>query len=586
MKKRLGSKILVMILALAAIFVINIVVSFSSFNVIERSGKRISEDYVNIVSEYGMVAQCVERSQKYMNILAAVPPETMLASGADASVYEGIRTGIDADYTQSSVSMEAMKNHIAHINDGDLSSKFDAYQKYIENVYANIKKVRDASDAHDFDTANIIVASEVTPYILSGQAITEALQSTINDGIQSSAAAYENSIRQARLISMITLLIFAAGVVAIVLIANRIIAKPAKDANRQLTHIMNGIHNNEGDLTTRIVVKSKDEIGTLAGGINVFLDQLQNIMTKIKNDSENMQTSVNLINNRLGDSTNDVNSVSAVLEQLSASMEEISATLLSLNESAEEIVGHVNAMSERTDEGSSLVSEIKERANDIRRLTDESKKNIVALVEDKKVALNDAIEDSRQVEEIRGLTDDILQISGQTNLLALNASIEAARAGEAGRGFAVVAEEIGVLASNSRQAANNIQEISGNIVNAVSRLAESAGTIIEFLNNTVLPDYDNFARATDTYHSDAENVDSFFEDFRDRAKDLQSIVTAMGEGLSGITAAMDESAKGVVNAAENASDLVTEITDINSEADKNKKISDSLHGEVERFKNM
>ena len=586
MKKRLGSKILVMILALAAIFVINIVVSFSSFNVIERSGKRISEDYVNIVSEYGMVAQCVERSQKYMNILAAVPPETMLASGADASVYEGIRTGIDADYTQSSVSMEAMKNHIAHINDGDLSSKFDAYQKYIENVYANIKKVRDASDAHDFDTANIIVASEVTPYILSGQAITEALQSTINDGIQSSAAAYENSIRQARLISMITLLIFAAGVVAIVLIANRIIAKPAKDANRQLTHIMNGIHNNEGDLTTRIVVKSKDEIGTLAGGINVFLDQLQNIMTKIKNDSENMQTSVNLINNRLGDSTNDVNSVSAVLEQLSASMEEISATLLSLNERAEEIVGHVNAMSERTDEGSSLVSEIKERANDIRRLTDESKKNIVALVEDKKVALNDAIEDSRQVEEIRGLTDDILQISGQTNLLALNASIEAARAGEAGRGFAVVAEEIGVLASNSRQAANNIQEISGNIVNAVSRLAESAGTIIEFLNNTVLPDYDNFARATDTYHSDAENVDSFFEDFRDRAKDLQSIVTAMGEGLSGITAAMDESAKGVVNAAENASDLVTEITDINSEADKNKKISDSLHGEVERFKNM
>ena len=586
MKKRLGSKILVMILALAAIFVINIVVSFSSFKVIERSGKRISEDYVNIVSEYGMVAQCVERSQKYMNILAAVPPETMLASGADASVYEGIRTGIDADYAQSSVSMEAMKNHITHINDGDLSSKFDAYQKYIENVYANIKKVRDASDAHDFDTANIIVASEVTPYILSGQAITEALQSTINDGIQSSAAAYENSIRQARLISMITLLIFAAGVVAIVLIANRIIAKPAKDANRQLTHIMDGIHNNEGDLTTRIVVKSKDEIGTLAGGINVFLDQLQNIMTKIKNDSENMQTSVNLINNRLGDSTNDVNSVSAVLEQLSASMEEISATLLSLNESAEEIVGHVNAMSERTDEGSSLVSEIKERANDIRRLTDESKKNIVALVEDKKVALNDAIEDSRQVEEIRGLTDDILQISGQTNLLALNASIEAARAGEAGRGFAVVAEEIGVLASNSRQAANNIQEISGNIVNAVSRLAESAGTIIEFLNNTVLPDYDNFARATDTYHSDAENVDSFFEDFRDRAKDLQSIVTAMGEGLSGITAAMDESAKGVVNAAENASDLVTEITDINSEADKNKKISDSLHGEVERFKNM
>ena len=78
MRKRLGSKILVMILVLALIFVINAAVSFLSFSNIERSGKRISEEYVELVAEFGTVAQCVERSQKYMNILAAVPPDVML----------------------------------------------------------------------------------------------------------------------------------------------------------------------------------------------------------------------------------------------------------------------------------------------------------------------------------------------------------------------------------------------------------------------------------------------------------------------------------------------------------------------------
>lgn len=586
MRKRLGSKILVMILVLALIFVINAAVSFLSFSNIERSGKRISEEYVELVAEFGTVAQCVERSQKYMNILAAVPPDVMLQSGADESVYEGIHRGIDDDYAIIRSAMEEMNRHVTVIGDEELIAKYAAYQTYMEAVYEKIRMIRDLTDAFEFGQANMLLGTEVTPFILGGQSITEDLQNTISQGIDKSAASYEASITRARLISWIALGIYALGVVLIVIVVNRVIAKPAKEANKQLNSIMEDIHNNKGDLTERIRVKSEDEIGTLAGGINEFLEQLQKIMTKIRDDSENMQVSVNLINERLGQSSDDVNGVSAVMDQLSASMEEITATLTELNTSAEEIIGHVDAMNARTDEGTELVSEIKDRANDIRRLTDESKKNIVIMIESKKGALNEAIEESHQVEKIRGLTEDILEISGQTNLLALNASIEAARAGEAGRGFAVVAEEIGALASDSRQAANNIQDISGNIVNAVKRLADSAEEIIEFLNETVLPDYDNFARATDTYHADAENVDSFFADFRDRAKELQSIMSSMGEGLSGITEALDESARGVTEAAANTGDLVTEITSIHGEAEKNMMISDSLHDEVERFKNM
>lgn len=78
--------------------------------------------------------------------------------------------------------------------------------------------------------------------------------------------------------------------------------------------------------------------------------------------------------------------------------------------------------------------------------------------------MQQAIENSRSVEEVNALTDEILNISSQTNLLALNASIEAARAGEAGKGFAVVADEIRVLADSSRETAGNIQQINAKVV--------------------------------------------------------------------------------------------------------------------------
>ncbi len=83
------------------------------------------------------------------------------------------------------------------------------------------------------------------------------------------------------------------------------------------------------------------------------------------------------------------------------------------------------------------------------------------------VALQASIEDSHQIENINSLTGDILSIAAKTNLLALNASIEAARAGEAGKGFAVVADEIRVLADGSKETANNIQQISKGVVDAV-----------------------------------------------------------------------------------------------------------------------
>ncbi len=382
---------------------------------------------------------------------------------------------------------------------------------------------------------------------------------------------------------------FVVGFISIaVVIAFRLrfIIKPAVNAGNTMTQVIDGISQGKGDLTTRFTIKSKDEIGTLLAGINAFMDQLQDIIKTIRSESANLSSSVDHLNNEIQVSNESTANVSAVSEELAANMIEINHTVEMLVQSANNISEQADAMNTRISEGYSFVNEVQVRANDVKDFSVTNKKNAETMIGERRANLNEAIENSKNVEKINKLTEDILSISSQTNLLALNASIEAARAGEAGRGFAVVADEIRVLADSSRDTANNIQSISKLVNDAVALLSKNADEILNYIDESVLNDYQQFVSYSEQYYQDAESMKGILGEFQQNSNNLTSTLSEVSRSVDNVNQAVSESSSGISMVADEATKLAGSMSDIRNEAETNSKISKSLQAEVEKFVNI
>lgn len=375
------------------------------------------------------------------------------------------------------------------------------------------------------------------------------------------------------------------AVITIVIIASTVV-KPARKSGRALGNIIKNVDAKQGDLTERVPVSSKDEIGQMAEGINSFMGQLQSIMRELKTESANMEQSARAITNQIIESNESASSVSAAAEQMAASMEEISATLGQLSDGSTNVLKEIKSMDDSVQNGVGLVQDIKERANEMHTTTLKSKEKTGRTIVEIRETLQTALEESRSVQKINEMTQEILSITSQTNLLSLNASIEAARAGEAGKGFAVVADEIRGLADSSAQAANNIQVISALVTDAVEKLAKNAEEMLQFVDEEVMKDYDNFVNIVEQYKKDADSVDEILSGVAANTSDISVTMDSMNTGIGDISTAVEENAKGITNVADSAVSLVEAMSEIQTETEHNQQISQKLNNEVNRFKKV
>ena len=391
---------------------------------------------------------------------------------------------------------------------------------------------------------------------------------------------------KAQLLSIGLLAVALVVFIIVVLIVLNEVVKPLQNQRKELNAIIEEINAGQGDLTKRVSVRSHDEIGQASDNINHFIETLQNIMSNIINNSNVLDGVVGNVAESVSSSSDSANDISAIMEELSATMEEVSATTSTVSENTVSADGRIREMNEQTKVISKYAQEMRERAEALENTATENMNNTSRVIGEITEEMNLALENSKSVEKVAQLTDDILSISSQTNLLALNASIEAARAGEAGKGFAVVADEIRQLADSSRETANNIQTINEQVIDAVQGLVKSSEKIITYINESVLPDYQSFVEGGQQYSTDANHIDTTMDECSNMAGEIQATMAKITDAIEGINRAVEESANGVTDAAVSIDSLVQSISTVSGQMEENSAVAKNLKEESSSFVNV
>lgn len=372
-----------------------------------------------------------------------------------------------------------------------------------------------------------------------------------------------STISQINIILVIALII--VGIIALSIIMRAAIL-PLVRVCRNYEDIVKGIRTKEMDaLSQRVSVQAKNEVGKLVEDMNFILYLTEDIVADRVKANNDLIEIVDKVSSNVKTANESSCDVSSVMEELAASMEEVSATVTSVNEQIDEVGGEVTNIYEVSGEIHTYTKDMKERANHLEETAVSNKSIASNMIKDIIDKLEQAINNSRSVEQVRNLTEEILDISAQTNLLALNASIEAARAGEAGKGFSVVADEIRQLADNSRETANTIHDINETVVGAVNELSKNANDIVQYIEKNILPDYDNFVNSGKQYSEDSVYVDNIVSGFVEKTTHLQTVILNSVNSINEIAKTVEETAVAVTTAATGANSLVNEITEINDE---------------------
>ncbi len=272
--------------------------------------------------------------------------------------------------------------------------------------------------------------------------------------------------------------------------------------------------------------------------------------------------------------------LSALTGSLSMAIQKVASNAVIINSSVADIKEDVHDMAEECRTITEYSSAMKIRANEMEAAAQTNTEVIQKKVADILEVLEEAIENSKSVEQVNKLTKDIVSISSTTNLIALNASIEAMRAG---KGFSAVALEIKSLANSCSETAGRIQEVNQVVTNAVHNLSKHSQDMADYLSEIILIEFKEFVRSGRQYKEDANYVKEMIDAFNSRTDRLRHSMIEIADSIESITKAIDGGAVEITGVADSTKSLVEDMADITGRMDTNQEIVEELKKQMEVF---
>lgn len=567
------NKIMIPVLLLAVIAFATSILSIMNADSISKKGDDIANNYLVTIENVGYLSESTQKLTRsaYSYIVA----EGDAAKKSVKDNIESLKSEIDG----------YMKDYEQTLDENE-ETAYSSYKNYYSQFLTQFAVLEKYVDTNQTVNASKLANNNLVD-------VCNSLESALDNMTNSEVEATDHAMRQmhalaafAKTTGGVCLVVAIGALIVAFLISTRKVVNPIVKTNKELKEISALINDNNGDLTKRVNVKSSDEIGQLAQGINQFLDILQNTIGKIVEGSKNLDNMINSVGENVTVSNDNAQDVSSAMEELSATMQEIAATIQTVNDNTESVGKNVVDIADKTEQINNYSQDMRERADSLAKSADENKRTTDEMVGNIVGTLKKAIEDSKSVERVNELTGEILNISSQTNLLALNASIEAARAGEAGKGFAVVADEIRQLADSSRDTANNIQAINEHVTSAVYQLIDNSNKIIKYIEETILADYDSFVQAGAQYNEDACYISETMQEFAEKTEKLKELMKNTVESIEGISSGVEQSANAVTSSAVSTSQLVEQMNSIDKEMSESRNTVGELKAQTDVFKNF
>lgn len=367
--------------------------------------------------------------------------------------------------------------------------------------------------------------------------------------------------------------------ISISIILGRSITNPINNMLNILTDLEQG----EGDLTKRISIKSKDELGRTSEAFNNFMDKLSNMIKNIRENSNKVSTYAELLNKGSAQTSEEIIKINELVNKLSSDSSNISNSLNEITINSETMAHASEDSTADVQEISSFIEKINNNTLESGNLALSTKNKIgtIETISANTMILSEQL--GKETEEIKKIIDTIQSISNQTNILALNASIEAARAGEYGKGFVIVADEIRKLADNNNESSKTIVNIITNINNMIKETIaanQEVGNGIKDGNNLVEQVYNQIQGIIE----DVKNINHKIHNITINSEQQTSSIQEVTASIESVTTSNNEIDIAIKTVSEGVNLQSGLVSDFNSMADKLTNSASELNSLVDKFK--